>query len=92
MNKDILLKVLKLDSLLHKLSLQERVLIHRMRGDKIAEPTMNVFKMYRWVVENHWMPPRVRYGQDFLLYYENKSGEWRPVEELEEILKTTEIL
>lgn len=87
MDNKILLKVLQLDSLLHRLTWYDRARVHQFMAGSAEKVSQSVYKIYLWIKKTDWQPPNVRYGQDRLLYYENNLGEWRPVEELEETIK-----
>ena len=85
MNIEILFKILQLDSIFGVLSWDERIRIHLILKGEEIQPTENIKILYEWVTKWHWLPPIMRYGQDRLLYYENQSGELRPIEELKRI-------
>ena len=92
MNNEILLLVLRLDSIAHLLTWQERVRVHLYMSGRAKTTTPNIIAMYEWIILTHWIAPEMRYGQDRLLYYENQKASWQPIEELTEIMKTIKIL
>lgn len=81
MNKEILLKILKLDSLINCLEWEERMKIHFFINNKSAELSENIIEVYDWIKLNSWNAPMIQYGQDRLQYfYCFDSEKWHPVE------------
>lgn len=91
MNTEILLKILQLDSIAHLLTWEERIKVHLYRNGRAKMTTPKILAVAEWIERYAWLPPEMRYGQDRLVYYENQPGEWRPIEELEEIMKPIKI-
>lgn len=82
MEKDNLFKVLQLDSLTNMLDWKERIMIHLYMNSREQITTPKIISVYEWISENRWMPPQMKYGQDFLLYfYDEDSEKWEPVED-----------
>lgn len=91
MDKEILLKVLQLDSITHCLDWEDRIRTHLYLNGRARVTSPKILAAVQWIEKWHWIAPEMRYGQDRLLYYENASGEWRPVEELKDIMKPIKI-
>ncbi|MCW3168938.1 hypothetical protein OMO38_10430 [Chryseobacterium sp. 09-1422] len=85
MNKEILRNILILDSIYRILKWNDRVRIHLLMQDKISESTENIQLLYDWCLKFKWLPPKLKYGQDRLQYYENSPDEWILTEELKHI-------
>ena len=82
MNKELLLKVLQLDSIINILKWEERMMIHFQIQDRTDSTTENIEKLSQWIKLNKWIPPEMKYGQDRLLYFENEPGEWLSIEDI----------
>ncbi|MCU7615634.1 hypothetical protein NZ698_00370 [Chryseobacterium sp. PBS4-4] len=85
MNKEILKNILILDSIYKLLDWKDRVRIHFLLQDKNTEVTPNIQILYDWCVKWMWLPPKLKYGQDRLQYFENSPDEWVLTEELKYI-------
>lgn len=85
MKTEILKNILQLDSIFGLLTYKERVRIHLILQGKISEATPYLKQLYKWCEDWQWLPPKTRYGQDRLLYFENATGEWLLIEELKKI-------
>jgi hypothetical protein len=85
MDKETLKKILQLDSIFGILTYKERVLIHLIMQGKIDTATPYLRDLYNWCLDWDWQPPKTRYGQDRLLYFENAPGQWELIEELKKI-------
>ena len=84
MDKELLLKILQLDSIIEKLTWQERMKIHFcVQGQELLlKPT--TLLIYDWV--SHWESPLMKIGQDRLKYcYDSSIKLWFPIEEYREI-------
>lgn len=89
MNKN-LFKILQMDSIIEKLTWQERVILHlyiQGRADPITIPfTKNIYSLYDWIDITNWNAPLMKIGQDRLKYcYESRLQLWFPVEEYRDI-------
>ncbi|MBL7880377.1 MAG: hypothetical protein JNN23_11095 [Chryseobacterium gambrini] len=78
---EILLKILQLDSLCNFLSWYERVTVHQaIRDISNAQPveiSEKIIKVYQWIDDNGWEPPKMKYGQDlFQCFYDPDSDQW----------------
>lgn len=85
MEKEILINVLKLDSIYNILDWKDRVRIHLLLQQKIDQASLPIIQLHEWCKKWNWLPPKTRYGQDRLLYFENAPGEWKLIEELKKI-------
>ncbi|AKK74468.1 hypothetical protein OK18_19250 [Chryseobacterium gallinarum] len=74
MEKEILKKVLQLDSLIGFLSWQERVQIH-LYNDNDTITSKKVLAAFMWILKENWEPPEMNYGQDRLLYWYDPDSE-----------------
>lgn len=72
MKKDILKKVLQLDSLIGFLDWTDRAEIHLFK-EKSNSPRIVV--AYEWILKETWEAPQMKYGQDRLLYYYDPYSE-----------------
>lgn len=81
MKKEILTKVLQLDSIFEFLTWKERAYIHQY--DRLKIDSKKIITAYNLIIDINWQSPGMRYGQDRLLYYENpyKEFEWILIEE-----------
>ncbi len=82
---DILLKILQLDSLCGFLSWYERVTVHMairdINNEQPVEISDKIIKLYQWIDDNAWEPPKMKYGQDlFQYFYDPDSDLWLPNE------------
>lgn len=91
MDKEFLIKILQLDSIVRCLDWEDRIRIHLYLNGRARVTSPKILAAAEWIEKWQWIAPEMRYGQDRLLYYENASSEWRPIEELEEIMKTIKI-
>lgn len=81
MNKNILFKILQLDSLISCLEWTERVRIHLFINNKIESLTPKIKQVYEWILKENWEAPQIGYAQDRLQYFYEPHGEnWHPVE------------
>lgn len=81
MNKQTLIKVLQLDSLVNVLSWYERVLIHQLLNDKVVLPTQKIVEMHSWIITQNWEAPNRQYQHDRVLYFfDEDSLKWIPDE------------
>ncbi|MEI7486819.1 MAG: hypothetical protein WCJ72_05325 [Chryseobacterium sp.] len=80
MKKEILKKVLQLDSLTGFLDWVDRAEIHLYRDNaKIA--SKRVLAAYEWIIKENWEAPQMKYGHDRVLYfYDPDSETWLPDE------------
>ncbi|MCZ2084131.1 MAG: hypothetical protein LC112_07635 [Flavobacteriales bacterium] len=86
MNKELLMKVLQLDSIIEKLTWQERMMIHFFLQGKSEITTRTIDVLYAWVKSLNWEPPLMKIGQDRLKYcYDPNLELWFPVEEYRDI-------
>lgn len=92
MNKERLLDVLKLESVAHLLSWEERIMIHLMIGGRASQTTERIEKMRQWIICHQFEVPLMRYGQDRLLYFQDRTDDWVPIEELNEYINQFKIL
>lgn len=82
MDKEILFKILRLDTLVRVLSWKERVLIHLLMNNRLSGTTKKIKEVYDWIKKNNWKSPLTQYGQDRLEYfYDFDKERWLPVEE-----------
>lgn len=65
MDEAILKKVLQLDSLINFLTWQDRTEIHH--SPNIT--SIKVKQAYNWIISTEWSAPKMKYGQDRLLYF-----------------------
>ncbi|SIT25466.1 hypothetical protein SAMN05421786_1159 [Chryseobacterium ureilyticum] len=73
MDETILKRVLQLDSLIGFLSWQERTDIHK--NHEISSSRIKL--AYEWIIKENWKPPKMKYGQDRLLYfYDPINNHW----------------
>ena len=79
MNKDVLFKVLQLDSIFEVLDWAERVAIHIYIAGKEKRTTSKIFDIYEWIITNNWQSPTMKYGDDRLQYF-LKNEIWEPLE------------
>lgn len=88
MDKEILFKVLQLDSLLNLLHWKDRIRIHLNISGRNETTTPDIMNAFEWIVCNKWEAPAMKYGQDYLQYfYSNDFCDWIPVEEYKKIYK-----
>ena len=85
MNKEILKNILILDSIYKLIDWKDRMRIHFLLQDKDIEISPNIQILYDWCKKLHWLPPKLKYGQDRLQYFENSPDEWVLIEELKYI-------
>ena len=57
MNKNILFKILQLDSLISCLEWTERVRIHLFINNKIESLTPKIKQVYEWILKENWEAP-----------------------------------
>ncbi|MEC3875967.1 hypothetical protein [Chryseobacterium salviniae] len=89
MNKNILIKILQLDSLVNVLTWYERVLIHQILNDKETSATQKIIDLYSWIVEENWESPKREYQHDRVLHFYDPDAEmWVPDEYYLKINKT----
>ncbi len=82
MNNDILFKILQLDSLTNFLHWKDRIRIHLYMLGKIEKITPKVNDAYHWIVTYGWESPLMKYGQDYLQYFQEPDSDlWLPVED-----------
>jgi len=91
MDKEILKNILKLDSIYQVLDWKDRIIIHLLLQNKIDTPSQNIEKMYEWMIVCLWIPPKVEYGQDRLLYIKHESGEKISAEEYRKRIKLKDL-
>lgn len=81
MDKEILKKILQIDSLTNVLDWRERVIIHFLIRDMIDYTTSNIIKLYDWIIKENWGCPERNYGHDRILYfYDPDSNQWLTVD------------
>lgn len=81
MNKEILLKILKLDSLINCLEWEDRIKLHLFLNNKINDLPTHIMFLYEWMKISKWSAPIIQYGHDRLQYfYVYDLQEWKPVE------------
>lgn len=83
MNKDILFKILQLDSLIGFLDWTERVIIHLYREGKTddGDLTLQIMVAYHWIQAESWEAPIMKYCDDCLQYfYDPDADTWIQVE------------
>lgn len=71
MDKDILLKILQLDSLVRFLDWGERIILHLYREDKLTSTTPRILAVYEWIITESWEPPMMHYGEDRFQYFKD---------------------
>ena len=82
MNKDILLKVLQLDSIIEQLQWKERMLLHFQIQNQTVETTPFILSLYHWIEVTHWKAPEMKFGQDRMKYcFEQKTESWLSTED-----------
>ena len=83
MNKEILLKVLQLDSILEVLQWEERMMLHNAILDKNTVSTQRIRLMGDFVEYAYWEAPKMKIGQDRLKYClkPNTENEYITIEE-----------
>lgn len=76
MDREVLIKVLQLDSLIGFLSWQERAEIHHYKeSDTIS--SKKTLAAFVWIIKEKWESPDTKYGQDRILYfYDPDSDTW----------------
>lgn len=75
MKKEILIKILQLDSLVNILSWYERVCIHQNVLE--SSSLIKINELYEWILKENWESPETKYGQDRILYfYDVDSDTW----------------
>lgn len=92
MDKEFLIKILQLDSIIRCLDWEDRIRIHLYISGRARMTSPKILAAGEWIEKWQWIAPDMRYGQDRLVYYSSpnpsEGGEqWRPIEELEEIMK-----
>lgn len=86
MDKETLLKVLQLDSIIEKLTWQERMMIHFQLQNQTEMSTRTIELMCAWIKVYEWNAPLMKIGQDRLKYcYDPNLELWFPVEEYRDI-------
>lgn len=74
--------ILSLDSIYHLLSYDERINIRLVLQGKEENLCTKAQELGRWIVENTWIAPEMKYHPDRLLrFYHEKSEEWHLVED-----------
>lgn len=80
MEKELLKKILQLDSIIGFLNWIDRVTIHHYNGNE-PELSPKVLAAYKWIVKENWESPQRKYGHDRVLYfYDHDSEQWLPDE------------
>lgn len=81
MNKQTLIKILQLDSLVNALSWYERIIIHQLLNDKKADVTQKIIDLFDWIIAVEWEAPNRQYQHDRVLYFfDENSLKWIPDE------------
>lgn len=79
MEKEILIKVLQIDSLSNILSWYERVMIHLLISQKSDEVSERIVRLYNFIIEENWECPKRNYDHDRVLYFfDPDSDTWLP--------------
>lgn len=68
--------LLSLDSLTKFLNQGERIIAIRKMLDQEAEITPKISEALMIISYHNWKPPKQKYGQDRLLYYQTITGSW----------------
>lgn len=84
MDRFTLLDTLRLDSLSRVLTWEERIKTHLYINKKTNALPPKVEALARWITDNYWEPPEMKYGQDRLLYFYCEDEEkYKPVEQFD---------
>ncbi|MCW0512095.1 hypothetical protein OKE68_05750 [Riemerella anatipestifer] len=73
--------ILSLDSIFRLLTWQERLLLHHgISKRKEMKFTLKLQVISDWIAHAKWEAPIMKYGQDRLLHFENKKGNWQLID------------